>query len=435
MRREVARVAVTAVCIALAVLAVPLAVAVYLLVAGDERAELERAALRATVRVDPRFAAGDAVELPRPEAGGQLGLYDLDGRRRAGTGPGRADQATRDAATGRVAQGRLGTMLVAAVPVTNAEQVTGVVRAASPAVVVWRRTALGWVGLAAAGVASLGAALVVAGGRARRLAAPLETLAAASRRVGEGDFTARTPMSGILEIDRVAATQNTTAERLGDLLERERRFTANASHQLRTPLAGLQLGLERALGDAGTDHREALGEALAAAERLQETVRDVLALHRQSLAGRDQATVAVSSVREVLDDAQGRWRARFAELGRRLELRLDSSSEDETVPTVRVGQVLDILLDNALRHGAGLTRLSTRETGAALAISVTDEGPGVSPDLGDVFRRGAGRDHGIGLSLAREFSESLGGRLVLSARSPAVFTLVLPATPVGQPVP
>jgi signal transduction histidine kinase len=433
MRREVARAAVTAAWIALAVLAVPLAVSVYLLVAGDERGELERAALRAAVLVDPRDLPGDPPELPSPEAGGQLGLYDLGGTLRAGSGPQHADRVTLAGARGAVAQDQVGGMLVVAVPVAQSEQVTAVVRAASPVSVVWRRTAIGWTGLAAAVAASLAAALAVARRRARRLAAPLEALASASRAIGDGDFTARVPLSGIAEIDRVATTQNTTAERLGDLLDHERTFTANASHQLRTPLAGLQLGLERAIRDPAADPRAALTEALDTAVRLQATVHDVLALHRRTRSPDAPDPAERAPIRSVLDGAQRRWLARFAETGRRLELAVDASSERQPVPVTRVGQILDILLDNAFRHGAGLTQVSTRPTGPALAVEVRDEGPGVGPALGDVFRRGTGRDHGIGLALAREFATSLDGRLVLSARTPPVFTLILPGPPDETP--
>ena len=93
MRREVVRVAVTAAWIALAVLVLPLAVAVHLLLRSDERGELEREALRAAVQVDPGFTGADPVELPAPEAGTVLGLYDAAGRLSAGAGPANADPA------------------------------------------------------------------------------------------------------------------------------------------------------------------------------------------------------------------------------------------------------------------------------------------------------------------------------------------------------
>ena len=429
--------AVTAAWIALAVLAIPLAVSVYLLVAGDERGELERAALRAAVQVDVGYLTGDAAELPAPESGSQLGLYDPAGRLRAGTGPARADGVTGQAMAGRVAQGRRDGMLVVAVPAAGGEQVTGVIRSASPLVTVWRRAAIGWAGLAALMATALLAALAVARRRARHLAAPLEQLAAASRAIGEGDFAARVPACGIDEIDRVAATQNSTAGRLGDLLERERQFTANASHQLRTPLAGLQLGLEAARSDPQTDPLAALDEALATTRLLQATVEDVLALHRAETVSRRRpgpalgpaATQGRRALEQVLDEVAVRWHGPFAAVGRHLAHGCDPETVTRPMPATRVGQILDILLENALKHGQGRAQVTARPVGSATAIAVADEGPGIGEHLGDVFGRGTGSDHGIGLSLARDFATSLGGRLILSTRTPPVFTLLLPAAP------
>ncbi len=435
MRREVARAAVTAAWIALAVLAVPLAVAVYLLVLGDERAELERVALRAAIQVDASFSAADPAELPAPEPGSQIGLYDRTGRLRTGTGPTQADAATIQALNGVVAQRVDGSMLVVALPAASGEQVTAVVRAASPTATLWRRTAVGWAILATAMATALLAAVGVAHRRARRLATPLEALAAASRSVGQGDFSVSVPQCGIPEIDRMVDTQNSTARRLGALLERERQFTENASHQLRTPLAGLQIVLETAQRQDRANPRDALNEALATTRRLQSTVEDVLALHRESALPTgssprpQQATDGLSEVEEILEAAAARWNGPLAAAGRQLSHACDPETATRSLPSGPLAQILDVLLDNALRHGQGRVWLSTRSLGQAVAIDVSDEGPGIPEHLGDVFHRGTGTTHGIGLSLARDFAVSLGGRLVLSTRTPPVFSVILPGEP------
>jgi signal transduction histidine kinase len=282
------------------------------------------------------------------------------------------------------------------------------------------------------------------------LAAPLEQLAAASLAIGGGAFGTRVPDCGIAEIDRMAATQHTMADRLGGLLERERQFTANASHQLRTPLAGLQLGLEAARTDPGADLPAALDEALGTARRLQTTVEDVLALHRAgSGAGPDGTSPGTippwtsptgerpQRLDQVLDEVAARWHGTFAARGRVLSHDCEDQVTGRPLPSARVGQILDVLLDNASRHGSGEVRLSARAAGPATAIAVSDEGPGIDESLGDVFGRGEGAGNGIGLSLAREFAGSLGGRLVLSVRTPPTFTLLLPnpdgpASPVNR---
>ena len=70
----------------------------------------------------------------------------------------------------------------------------------------------------------------------RRLVRPLDTLAATARRLGDGDFAARTHPTGVAEVDAVGATLDDGARRIGRLVAAEREFSANASHQLRTPL-------------------------------------------------------------------------------------------------------------------------------------------------------------------------------------------------------
>jgi Histidine kinase-, DNA gyrase B-, and HSP90-like ATPase len=107
--------------------------------------------------------------------------------------------------------------------------------------------------------------------------------------------------------------------------------------------------------------------------------------------------------------------------------RLTINGADASPTKIPTDPILDVLLDNALRHGAGQVRITARSVGSATAIDIADEGAGIPPGSADVFRRGHGSGHGIGLGLAREFATSMGGRLILSTRTPPVFTLLLPA--------
>jgi signal transduction histidine kinase len=89
---------------------------------------------------------------------------------------------------------------------------------------------------------------------------------------------------------------------------------------------------------------------------------------------------------------------------------------------------VDVLLDNAVVHGAGTVGLVVRDAGTAVAIDVTDEGAGpLDPEAVFRSREDAAPGHGIGLALARALAEAEGGRLVLSRARPPVFSLLLPA--------
>jgi signal transduction histidine kinase len=426
MRQRVVRVAVTALLVALVLLAIPLAVAIRSSLYADQRDTLERAALAGAVRVNPDYATGDPVELPAPAAGTRLGLYDPGLRLRAGSGPRTGDDVVRRSLNAVVTRGESGGELVVAVPVPHDEQVIGVVRASSEVAAVRHRVVLGWAALLGVVLLALTVAILVARRQARALAAPLEDLSRHCRAVTDGDLTARAGPSTIAEIDQVARTHNDMLHSLSELLRHERDFTANASHQLRTPLTGLQLTLEAGLEQDDPRMRATLEEALAATRRLHGTVEEVL-----RLAGAHGVTHPAEPdrpVAQLLRETEERWHGLFAEDGRRLDCGTRDAPADVLVPHGPVTEILGVLLDNARTHGRGCVRVRVRDLEDALALDVTDEGT-TAVEPARMFTRGhtgGGTGTGIGLALARDLAVTLGGRLFLASGDPTTFTLLVP---------
>ncbi len=406
------RVAMVAVLLAVLVLGIPLAFAIRSVVLSDERGELQRLALSAAVTVSPAFSSGDPIELPASDGDVAVGVYDRTNRRVSGQGPVMLDPQVRGAFSGSSFSGGVGSELVVATPVSSGERVIAVVRAATPESAVRLRVAAWWaVLLAACGSAALLAG-VVAARQSRRLAQPLVVLAGSARRLGEGDFTVLHEPSGVRETDEVGIALDTTARRLGSLLERERSFAARASHQLRTPLTQLQLELESGLGADDPELRGAARAAVEIAERLSETIDDVLASVR---AGGSSERLDIEGLLEQLRTI---WQGTLASQGRPLRVRVDGPLvASARLPAVR--QILQVLLDNALKHGAGEVTLRARKTHGAIAVDVIDQGS--APPLS--IRRSDAR---IGLAMALSLAEAEGGRLLVSQGAGGTrFTVVL----------
>lgn len=205
------------------------------------------------------------------------------------------------------------------------------------------------------------------------------------------------------------------------MLARERSFSADVAHQLRTPLAGLRLRLEHAL--RSDDKRHPVEGALAEVGRLEATVEHLLALARDT-----QQVSSPLAVPHLLHAVDERWQPRFAQAQRALTVHDGGRLPTVHASDVSIGQVLDVLIDNALRHGDGAVGVRARPAAGGLVIEVDDEGPGITDDrLAAVFDRHEGSGNGIGLALARTIAEAEGGRLLAVRGQPPCFHLILPA--------
>jgi signal transduction histidine kinase len=378
-----------------------------------EALRLQRDTVAATRGIDLGGGA-DRVELPASRD--TLAVYDRTGRRVAGHGPARADAAVRRVLrTGRPTDAKAPGALVAAVPLVVAEQVSGAVRAARSDEDVERSANRAWALIGALVAALLVAAAAAAAVLARRLARPLEELAAAAGSLGDR----RGPTSesfAVAEVDALATALNEAGDRVDATLARERAFSADASHQLRTPLAALRLELE-ALELRGHRSHEVTA-ALREVERLQATVETLLALARD--APRAEGEV---DAHELIDEVGSTWRPRLAAVARPLHIRSGGGRLVlRSSPNV-AREVLDVLLANTFEHGAGTVTVTLRGGGDWAHIDVSDEGPGVGDAAEALFERRVGSGRGIGLALARSLARAEGGQLVASA---ATFTLTLP---------
>jgi two-component system phosphate regulon sensor histidine kinase PhoR len=222
-----------------------------------------------------------------------------------------------------------------------------------------------------------------------------------------------------------------------------RDFVANASHELKTPVAGIRL-LAQTVQSAAEDGEaeQALAFALqieAETARLQNLVTDLLDLSRLESA---PAPDALTDVRQTVDRAVTSHHAAAARKGLELVLDLDSVAGVDVYATADPTDVvvaLDNLIDNAIAYtDEGSVTVSVDAEGSSVAISVTDTGPGIAPEHRErVFERfyrvdgGRSREHGgtgLGLSLVKHVAERSGGSVSLASKLGAgsMFTLRFP---------
>jgi signal transduction histidine kinase len=420
--------------LAMVLFGAPLAVAVKGLYQAQAFANLAGDAERAHALIISKIATshGESItlQLPAPHtAHDSLAVYDRDGTLLGGSGPTVPERLVRTVGTSGVEdQAVLHDQIVVAVPIMSADHQSGyVVRASAPFQEVRTRTYATWAVMAGLGVIVL---LVVGGvgrARARRVARPLQSLASAAAALGHGDFSVRAVHAGVSEIDAVSDNLERTARRLGGMLERERSFSADASHQMRTPLTALRLSLESALLTPGADLQAAVEDALVGLDRLEQTVLDLLALARDTSGPRQRTDVGA-----LTEEVAEHWSRALADQGRELRLHFEPDLPAAAVSQPAFRTVLDVLLDNALTHGAGRVSVLVSATEATVLVQVADEGAGIPGDNPSrIFARRSAEAHGtgIGLALARSLVEADGGRLELTSARPATFALLLPAAP------
>ena len=325
-------------------------------------------------------------------------------------------------ATGTRSSRTLGTdLLYVAVPVASSGVVHGAVRISYPTSAVDARIHRYWTVLAVIAGVVLAVAATVAAVLARWVTRPLDRLERAAAAVGGGDLSARAATEGPPEVRRLAETFNSMASELDVLLRSQDAFVADASHQLRTPLAALRLRLENLEPDVTDPGMENLRGALREVERLSALVDGLLTLARADRAHSARSSISLGPLVEERVEA---WSALAAESD--VGVRTDLESDLAALATPgRLDQVLDNLLANAIDAspvGSTIT-VSTRSVNGWAELHVTDEGRGLSEtERGRAFDRfwqaheGQG-GFGLGLAIVRRLTAADGGDVQLRAGS------------------
>lgn len=330
---------------------------------------------------------------------------------------GRVTAGTRASAT-------LGEDLVyVAVPVLSGGEVIGVVRITYPQSVVDARVDARLRGLIVAAMVSVATAVVVALLFARSVSWPLEELRRATDAFASGDFAVEAAPGGPVETRRLARSFNDMAGLIGRLVERQRRFAGDASHQLRTPLTALRLRLEQASdsleGSAGParDHVDA---ALAEVDRLSHLVGQLLRLARAEGEVLERSVVDVAALVRARTE---QWRDLAAERAVSIVLSADVPLV-VTASELALNEIVDNYLDNAVSASpdGSVVEVVVERRDTVATIVVRDRGRGMQAEereraferlwrSADSVRRGAGS--GLGLAIVAQLAAASGASVEL----------------------
>ncbi|MDP2663598.1 MAG: ATP-binding protein [Dehalococcoidia bacterium] len=296
-----------------------------------------------------------------------------------------------------------------------------------------------WLGGIGAALAALALGLV----SALRITKPLRRLAEASSKIAAGDLSQRVAVSSRDELGELALSFNSMAETLGRNEETRRHMVSDVAHELRTPLTVLQGNLEGMLDGVVPLDRSTIAALHGETKLLSLLVSDLrelslaeagqLKLHRSLT---NLASLIEKSARKIASEAERR--------GIRLDTGPSGGSPLVDLDPDRIGQVMDNLLSNALRHtsAGGRIALELKETqsveGHWAQVSVTDSGSGISPeDLPLVFERFFRADRsrsrstggsGLGLAIVKQLVEAHGGKVWAESQpgQGSAFRFILP---------
>ena len=284
-----------------------------------------------------------------------------------------------------------------------------------------RRVRDTWLRLTLLSVVVLAAVVMIGVLLARGVTRPVHQLIATSRSLAHGDLSARaTDDDGVPEMRELAGSFNDMAARLEELVAAQQAFVADASHQLRTPLAALRLQLENLEAQSPDELQPKLAALQAETTRLARLADGLLVLARAT------STPATPTVIDAANVAAGRV-GTWAATGRDIDVTVAYTGATEAPVTATPGaleQMLDNLLANALEVAPTGSTVEVRvdPTGSDTEIHVIDHGPGLDDAARDrAFDRfwrapdAAPGGTGLGLAIVRQLAEQSGGHAELRA--------------------
>lgn len=287
------------------------------------------------------------------------------------------------------------------------------------------RRLLGWLWGAGLGIVALG--LAWAWSLSRRLLAPVERMTGIAERISASNLSERIEAAGTkAELNRLAQVLNGMFERLQASFERQARFTADASHELRTPTAVVLAQSEWALAQPRSpeEYREALDACCRAAQRMQSLIEGLLTLARLD-AGQLEIRRAPVDLRQLVESAIALLEPLAAQ--KQIELRADLRAVQVTGDAAGLAQVVANLLDNAVIYNRekGQIRLRLWAQEQQAILTVADTGIGIAQDdLVRIFERFYQVDQsrsgnrggvGLGLALCQEIVRGHGGTLEVAS--------------------
>ncbi|HET7120647.1 MAG TPA: HAMP domain-containing sensor histidine kinase [Solirubrobacterales bacterium] len=280
--------------------------------------------------------------------------------------------------------------------------------------------------------------ILIAQSYVRTYASNLKRLQEAARKVADGNFETKIPVASVGPLRPVARTFNEMQRRLAELDSARKRFIANASHELRTPifsLGGFVELLEEE--DPSPEEREEFVRTMRQQiERLTKLTTDLLDLSQLD-AGAVVMHASTVDLTALAREVSREFGPRADRRGSRLQLRTPTQPAISRGDPDRVRQIIRILLDNALTHtpeGTEVTVTTYAANGRA-ELTVSDGGPGIPQRVQQrIFERFYTADSaggsGLGLAIATELAQRMDGRIrISSSRRFTAFTLDLPPGP------